>query len=143
LSADVELDRPTIVEALGYMPAAEDTDTHRPIKMNGTEILGDDNNTPLNLKAGTNVSLSNNSGTVTINATDTDTTDLTQMTGVLELNHGGTGRNLSSISDNCIIRKSNSNDSVSGLYGIVPSSGALYYTGAANAVPQFGTLPMA
>lgn len=74
---------------------------------------------------------------------DEDTTDLTQMTGVLELNHGGTGRNLSGISDNCIIRKSNSNDSVPGLYGIVPSSGALYYTGAANAVPQFGILPMA
>lgn len=47
-----------------------DTNTHRPIQMNGTEILGN-NTTALNLKAGTNVSLSNSSGTVTISATDT------------------------------------------------------------------------
>lgn len=47
-----------------------DTNTHRPIQMNGTEILGN-NTTALNLKAGSNVSLSNSSGTVTINATDT------------------------------------------------------------------------
>lgn len=50
-----------------------DTNTHRPIQMNGTEILGNNTN-PLNLKAGTNVSLSNSSGTVTITATDTNTT---------------------------------------------------------------------
>ena len=47
-----------------------DANTHRPIQMNGTEILGN-NTTALNLKAGTNVSLSNSSGTVTITATDT------------------------------------------------------------------------
>ena len=47
-----------------------DTNTHRPIQMNGTQILGD-NTTALNLKAGSNVSLSNSSGTVTIAATDT------------------------------------------------------------------------
>lgn len=52
------------------MPANPDTNTHRPIQMNGTEILGN-NTTALNLKAGTNVSLSNSSGTVTIAATDT------------------------------------------------------------------------
>lgn len=46
-----------------------DTNTHRPIQMNGTEILGN-NVTPLNLKAGQNISLSNSSGTVTV-ATDT------------------------------------------------------------------------
>lgn len=50
-----------------------DTNTHRPIQMNGTEILGN-NTTALNLKAGTNVSLSNSSGTVTIASTDTNTT---------------------------------------------------------------------
>ena len=47
-----------------------DTNTHRSIQMNGTEILGN-NTTALNLKAGSNVSLSNSSGTVTIAATDT------------------------------------------------------------------------
>ena len=65
-----------------------DTNTHRPIQMNGTEILGN-NTTALNLKAGSNVSLSNSSGTVTITATDT--TALTAMTGTLALGHGGTG----------------------------------------------------
>lgn len=47
-----------------------DTNTHRPIQVNGTEILGN-NTTALNLKAGSNVSLSNSSGTVTIAATNT------------------------------------------------------------------------
>lgn len=55
---------------VGSSPKFTDTNTHRPIQMNGTEILGN-NTTALNLKAGTNVSLSNSSGTVTINATDT------------------------------------------------------------------------
>lgn len=54
-----------------------DTDTHRPIKMNDTEILGN-NTTALNLKAGSNVSLSNSSGTVTISATDTTYSAATQ-----------------------------------------------------------------
>lgn len=49
-----------------------DTNTHRPIQMNGTEILGN-NTTALNLKAGSNVTLTNSSGTVTIAATDTNT----------------------------------------------------------------------
>ena len=52
------------------------TDTHRPIQMNGTEILGN-NTTALNLKAGSNVSLTNSSGTVTIAATDTTYSDAT------------------------------------------------------------------
>ena len=52
--------------------AATDTNTHRPIQMNGTEILGN-NTTALNLKAGTNVTLSNSGGTVTIASTDTNT----------------------------------------------------------------------
>lgn len=47
-----------------------DTNTHRPIQVNGSQILGD-NTTALNLKAGSNVSLSNSNGTVTIAATDT------------------------------------------------------------------------
>lgn len=47
-----------------------DTDTHRPIQVNGTEVLGS-NTTVLNLAGGTNVSISESSGTVTISATDT------------------------------------------------------------------------
>ena len=59
-----------------------DTNTHRPIQMNGTEILGN-NTTALNLKAGSNVSLSNSSGTVTIAATDTTYSAATQSTAGL------------------------------------------------------------
>ena len=47
-----------------------DTDTWRPIKVNDISI---ENNT-LNLKAGTNVSLSQTNGEVTISSTDTNTT---------------------------------------------------------------------
>ena len=54
-----------------------DTNTHRPIQVNGTQVLGD-NTTALNLKAGSNVSLSNSSGTVTIAATDTTYSAATQ-----------------------------------------------------------------
>lgn len=54
-----------------------DTNTHRPIQVNGTQVLGD-NTTAFNLKAGSNVSLSNSSGTVTIAATDTTYSAVTQ-----------------------------------------------------------------
>lgn len=64
------LTKAQVTTALGYTPPTSDTNTHRPIQMNGTEILGN-NTTALNLKAGSNVSLSNSSGTVTISATDT------------------------------------------------------------------------
>ena len=49
------------------VPYNQDDNTHRPIKMNGTQILGN-NTTSLNLVAGTNVTLSNSGGSVTINA---------------------------------------------------------------------------
>ena len=55
------------ITALGI--PASDTNTHRPIQLNGTQILGN-NTTVLNLKNGTNVSMTNSSGTVTINSTD-------------------------------------------------------------------------
>lgn len=54
-----------------------DTNTHRPIQVNGTQILGD-NTTPLNLKAGSNVSILKSNGTVTIAATDTTYSAATQ-----------------------------------------------------------------
>ena len=54
------------------IPTAQDINTHRPIQVNGSEILGN-NTTALNLKAGTNVSLSGSGNTVTIAATDTNT----------------------------------------------------------------------
>ncbi len=47
-----------------------DTNTHRPIQVNGTQALGD-NTTALNLKNGTNVTITNSNGEVTIAATDT------------------------------------------------------------------------
>lgn len=50
------------------MPSADDTNTWRTIQVNGSDILtGGTNTNKLNLKAGTNISLSNSSGTVTIN----------------------------------------------------------------------------
>lgn len=55
------------ITALGI--PASDTNTHRPIQLNGTQILGN-NTTVLNLKNGSNVSMTNSSGTVTINSTD-------------------------------------------------------------------------
>lgn len=57
-----------------------DTNTHRPIQVNGTEILGN-NTTALNLKAGTNVTITNSSGAVTIAATDTKYTKSTTSIG--------------------------------------------------------------
>ena len=49
-----------------------DTNTWRTIQVNGTDILGSGTGTgKLNLKAGSNVSVTNSSGTVTIAATDT------------------------------------------------------------------------
>ena len=62
------------ITALGI--PGSDTNTHRPIQVNGTQILGD-NTTALNLKAGSNVTLTNDSGTVTIAATDTTYSDAT------------------------------------------------------------------
>ena len=56
------------------IPASDNTDTHRPIQMNGTEILGNDT-TALNLKAGSNVTLTNSSGTVTIASSDSTKAD--------------------------------------------------------------------
>lgn len=51
----------------GTTISATDTNTHRPIQVNGTQNLGD-NVTPLNLKAGNNVTLTANGGEVTIAA---------------------------------------------------------------------------
>lgn len=48
-----------------------DTDTWRPVQVNGASIDSSNTHNTLNLKAGTNVGLSNSNGTVTINATDT------------------------------------------------------------------------
>ena len=65
----IGITKANVTSALGYTPPTSDTNTHRPIQVNGTQILGD-NTTALNLKAGSNVSLSNSNGTVTIAATD-------------------------------------------------------------------------
>ena len=67
-----ELTKANVTDALGYTPPTSDTNTHRPIQVNGTEILGN-NTTALNLKAGSNVTITNSSGTVTIAATNAQT----------------------------------------------------------------------
>ena len=55
-----------------------DTNTWREIKVNGTQILANGTTTnALNLKAGTNMTLTNSSGTVTFDATDTGATAVT------------------------------------------------------------------
>ena len=59
-----------ITTALGYTPPTEDTNTHRPIKLDNTEILGN-NTTALNLVTGGGMALSNSSGSVTIAHKDT------------------------------------------------------------------------
>ena len=63
-----------------YWTSDTDSNTHRPIQMNGTEILGN-NTTALNLKAGSNVTLSHSSGTVPIAATNTTYTASTTSIG--------------------------------------------------------------
>lgn len=68
----------------------DDTDTHRPIKMNGTQILAS-NTTALDLVAGTNVTLSNSSGAVTIAAKDTTYGVVTDMgPGLVPQTYNGT-----------------------------------------------------
>lgn len=57
-------------EFIFTMPASDNTNTHRPINLKGTQILGD-NTTALNFAEGTNISLSNSSGTITIATTAT------------------------------------------------------------------------
>jgi len=56
--------------SIGSSPKFTDTNTHRPIQVNGTQNLGD-NTTALNLKNGSNVSITADGGNVTIAATDT------------------------------------------------------------------------
>lgn len=63
------LTKALVTTALGYTPPTSDTNTWRTVQCNGTSI-GDNT---LNLKAGTNVTLSNSNGTITISSTDTNT----------------------------------------------------------------------
>lgn len=84
-----ELTKANVTDALGYTPPTSDTNTHRPIQVNGTEVLGN-NTTALNLKAGSNVTVTNSSGTVTIAATNT-TYGLATLTsnGLMPFEHFG------------------------------------------------------
>jgi len=61
-----------------HIPSGDDIeDTWRPVQVNGTQILANGNTTgAINLKAGSNVSISNSSGTVTFTATDTGATSI-------------------------------------------------------------------
>ena len=71
-----------------FFKTPADSDTHRPIKVDGTEILGD-NTTALDLVGGDNITVSNNGGVVTISAggaghdiIDADDTTLTKRSGL-------------------------------------------------------------
>lgn len=54
-----------------------DTNTRRAIQVNGTQILSSTSTTALNLEAGSNVTISNSGGTVTISASSIDIDDIT------------------------------------------------------------------
>jgi len=54
----------------GASTTVTDSDTHRPIQVNGTQILGSNVNA-LNLKQGTNVSITNSTGIVTVSSVNT------------------------------------------------------------------------
>lgn len=82
-----------VTTALGYTPPTQDTNTHRPIQVNGSQILGN-NTTALNLKAGSNMSITNSSGTVTFTATDTNTHRPIQVNGSQVLGDNTTALNL-------------------------------------------------
>ena len=72
-----------ITSALGYTPPTSDTNTWRTIQVDGTDILGSAITTnKLNLKAGTGISLSNSSGTVTITNTVSNTDTMLQVAAV-------------------------------------------------------------
>ena len=62
------------------LPSNPNSNTWRPIQVNGAAALSD-STTTLNLKAGSNVSISNSSGTVTIAATDTTYSSLAAESG--------------------------------------------------------------
>lgn len=70
---DTSISSPTNGQVLKYNSTSNkwengtDADTHRPIKVNGSQVLGD-NTTALDLVAGTNVTLSESGGAVTISA---------------------------------------------------------------------------
>ena len=97
-----------------------DTNTHRPIQVNGTQVLGD-NTTALNLKAGSNVSLSNSNGTVTIAATDTTYSAATQ-----------SANGLMSSTDKTKLDGIASGAQVNSITGIKGNSESSYRTGNVN-----------
>lgn len=97
-----------------------DTNTHRPIQVNGTQVLGD-NTTALNLKAGSNVSISNSSGTVTIAATDTTYSAATQ-----------SAAGLMSASDKTKLDGIASGAQVNSITGVKGNSESSYRTGNVN-----------
>ena len=58
-----------VTTALGYTPPTQDTNTWRTIQLNGSDILGSTTTTnKLNIKAGSNMTITNSSGTLTFAA---------------------------------------------------------------------------
>lgn len=81
------------ITALGI--PGSDTNTHRAINVNGTQLLGD-NTTALNIASGSNVTLTpdTSTGKVTIAATDTNTHRPIQVNGTQVLGDNTTALNL-------------------------------------------------
>ena len=104
-----------------------DTDTHRPIQVNGTQILAS-NTTALNLAAGSNVSLSNSSGTVTIAATDTTYESKAAASGGTDLSLVTTGEKYEWNNADTTVNQILSSDSVS--HPILMSSAPYSGTGS-------------
>jgi hypothetical protein len=68
-----------------------DTNTNRAIKVNGTQVLADNTTTALDLQQGSNVTISELNGTVTIAATDTTYTNQSASSGGTDLSLVTTG----------------------------------------------------
>ena len=59
------------LNGVGNWAVPTDTDTHRIVKVNGTEKLGSNSSTALDIQQGTNVTITESNGVVTIQAQDT------------------------------------------------------------------------
>lgn len=75
----VTLSSSDVTTALGFTPPS--SDTRRAIKVNGTQILSSTSTTALDLIAGTNITLTNSSGKVTIDASGGGSSGVTSIGG--------------------------------------------------------------
>lgn len=127
-----------------------DTNTRRAIQVNGTQILSSTSTTALNLKAGSNVTISNSGGAVTISASSIDIDDITgddiYCTNVSEYYEGLTIDEAIGGLHNRVLTLENSSGGSGG--GGLTSGGTLetatirdFYSRWINAVDSDGTSP--